>query len=228
MQKVQADVVLGTGEKGPLARASVRYAGVVQVNGYTVWPKKSGEGYAILPPQIPLARPGDKYTDRAYGSTPEMRDAIEAAILDEYDRVCNAQTTYSVAVHVYKKPRSNDLATADVIFGDEFVVKGFSIYRGEKDIDKLLVGLPRNDFLVDGEWHRGDYTLEAVRYGLIPDIKEKIISEYKSELENGNFEKDFYQQRSSEPASYVSAKREDGESPKEEQDQEQNIEHYGQ
>jgi DNA-binding cell septation regulator SpoVG len=206
--KVKADVVLGMGGDGPLARASVVYGGVVRINGYTIWDKKNGDGYAILPPQNPLAKPGDKYTDRVYGSTKEMRDEIERAVLEEYDRVSAAETTYDVSVHVYKKPKSNDLATADVIFGEEFVVKGFSIYR-DKENNELLVGLPKNDFFVDGEWHKGDYTVEAVRYGLIPDIKRKIITEYESELEKGKFERDFYQQRDSDPATYTPTEREE-------------------
>jgi hypothetical protein len=55
---------------------------------------------------------------------------------------------------------------------------------------------------VDGEWHRGQPTLEAIRYGLMPDIERQIISEYESELEQGNFRRDAVQQRDGWPATY--------------------------
>jgi DNA-binding cell septation regulator SpoVG len=207
VMQVQADVVLSENDNGPVARASVKYGGVVRVNGYTVWRRQDGEGYFIAPPQNPLAKAGDKYTDMAYGSTEELREEINRAILTEFSDVIKNKTSYSVTVHVYKKPKSNDLATADVIFGDEFVVKGFSIYR-DKENDELLVSMPRNDFLIGNEWHKGEYTIEAIRYGLIPDIKKQILAEYSEQLERGNFEKDYIQQRDGEPATYNPAERE--------------------
>jgi len=201
--KVTANVVLCEvkDDGGPEARASVAYGGIIKINGYTVWPRKNGKGHFVMPPQNPLAQHGDTFSDVVYGTNKSLRLQIEDAVLAAYTEALNNKMKYTVNIHAYKMPHSSDLATADVIFNDEFVVKGFSIYRNKED-SELLVGMPRNDFLIDGEWHKGNYTIEAIRYGLIPDLKKEILAEYNSELEKNNFNEDYIQQSDSSPVTY--------------------------
>jgi DNA-binding cell septation regulator SpoVG len=197
--KIKADVSLSERDKGPLATATIKYANLVTVSGYTVWAKKDGSGYFVLPPQLDDAKPGAKYTDKVYAIDAELRRSISETILEEFEGMRSRETAYDVSVYAYKEPHGAGLAQADVTFNGELVVKGFRVYQGK---DSIQVALPREKSYKDkeGAWHDGREIVGSLRKGLTPALVQRIKEEYEAQKGKGAFEKDYDQQKSAAPA----------------------------
>jgi DNA-binding cell septation regulator SpoVG len=214
MAKILAEIMLNEQETGPLARGSISYGGVVKVNGYTVWPKKDGSGYAVMHPQRSNTKPDDKFTNSVYGNNTEIRDEINKAVLDAYEEALTADVDFDVSVFTYKNPRGKSLGVADVTLNGEFVMKDFSIFEGNDG--EIAVSAPKNYWQdAEGNWqHAKSSYIHSIKRGLMPAVVDNIRAAYEKAVEEGKFESsgaendftgDQDQQMDSEPVGYVPA-----------------------
>jgi DNA-binding cell septation regulator SpoVG len=210
--RFKADIYLNEEQKRSpnlLGYASLTYDNTIKIDGFEVWQHKDpAEGKFVRPPQKSYKHTGDKFPDKVYANNREVRDEIEAAIIEEYNSVINRQTDYSIAVRAFKNPRGSSLAWADVTFNGEITVCDFQISQGKNG---PKVRFPDNGYTIDHDGKKEYHSKEvchSVSPGLTPELTKAILEVYEKDLAAGKFEQDYIQQKDSEPVTLISPEKE--------------------